>query len=943
MRLGEADPGGPGGSVRGSWDSVKPAAGLLSVSQSGLQYSVISAVNGSTVCLDCSGGGLVGPLVVVPADNWGIEAWVSGDGGTPTGVIAYNGNSGTRGMGLYYHEGLYRGLVGGVAFVGMAPVTSQWTHLAIVMSGGATTFYVNGTPVANGPPPVLPGAAGDELNIGNRRDRAEPLDGRVDEVRIFTFAPGAFSPADLQNNRVRPWPAATSFPSPVVPGDYQGSITVTLEPSGDWRLAGEKEWRPGGTSARGITPVPWTIEYRPIPGFIHPAPETVSVPIGGGPVVLQRIYTPGQSGNSSLTVHLLPDSLSSPGVPLGQRPRWRLAGDAAASWMDSGAALPGMGPGNYLVECSPVPGKATPPVINVRVFDGEPASVSASYSAPVSAVGAAVVPVPFYTVNGSTEHPLGCLGQLRSDTTTGTGFVVRTNVVATAGNVVFDDATLSGVIGLQWLQRRDRGVHEPMPSVPRGFLMLSGYAAQRAAEQTPGVASAASSGLSAAALYFVNLDGPAGFAGELPEVTPADSLLPAAALKFFAGYPGEIPGTTGTTPGRVHAHYALPVTFTRLSGRTYVTDGFAGIPGGAGSPLFVQFQTGTWHPAAILTGGTSITTVCAMDAEVTQLFNRAREEVEVIFNPNGGYTLSNSPLQGTGSATSGLQIVLEPAGLTAGASWMRVQDMIPRRSGTRLLNLAPGNNTIRISVMDGMIAPGTPLPDGSANIDVPLVGGQLATVTATYQGITSQPVSRFVALGAGATFSTGTSGSPQSWQWRFNGVPIPGATSPSWTKNPVSAGDAGIYSVRVGFGEDTNGNERYLDSREAALLVSGTGPIPAWRLAWFGTSTNTGIAADSADPDGDGRTNLSEYAALTDPKNAISFFSVTALLDAAGLHIRFTAKAGRNYRLEASTTLIGQWQTLQTRSSASSDAAVDWIVSPAAQMRRFYRVVAEVP
>ena len=42
-------------------------------------------------------------------------------------------------------------------------------------------------------------------------------------------------------------------------------------------------------------------------------------------------------------------------------------------------------------------------------------------------------------------------------------------------------------------------------------------------------------------------------------------------------------------------------------------------------------------------------------------------------------------------------------------------------------------------------------------------------------------------------------------------------------------------------------------------------PIEAFRFQYFGTISNTGNAADSADPDGDGRTNLEEFNASTNP------------------------------------------------------------------------------
>ena len=50
----------------------------------------------------------------------------------------------------------------------------------------------------------------------------------------------------------------------------------------------------------------------------------------------------------------------------------------------------------------------------------------------------------------------------------------------------------------------------------------------------------------------------------------------------------------------------------------------------------------------------------------------------------------------------------------------------------------------------------------------------------------------------------------------------------------------------------------------APLLLSA---LEAWRLQYFGVSTNTAAAADDADPDNDGLTNLVEFAFGLSPVN----------------------------------------------------------------------------
>ena len=106
------------------------------------------------------------------------------------------------------------------------------------------------------------------------------------------------------------------------------------------------------------------------------------------------------------------------------------------------------------------------------------------------------------------------MAQIRSDVGLSSGFVVKPRVVATAAHVVFDDGTLDYVTGLNWIFQRDRGTHEPVPLIPRGFYIFDGYEIQRNSENTPGESLPASQNLDAASLYFfedVSRDGSGGF------------------------------------------------------------------------------------------------------------------------------------------------------------------------------------------------------------------------------------------------------------------------------------------------------------------------------------------------------------------------------------------------------------------------------------------------
>jgi hypothetical protein len=95
-----------------------------------------------------------------------------------------------------------------------------------------------------------------------------------------------------------------------------------------------------------------------------------------------------------------------------------------------------------------------------------------------------------------------------------------------------------------------------------------------------------------------------------------------------------------------------------------------------------------------------------------------------------------------------------------------------------------------------------------------------------------------------------------------------------------------------------------------ALEVS---PIGTWRQVHFGQSENSGLAADTADPDGDGLKNIFEYAFNTDPKAANPFPISYGL---TGGHLRITfqrahpAPADLAYLYEVTENLVsGPWQS----------------------------------
>ncbi len=85
--------------------------------------------------------------------------------------------------------------------------------------------------------------------------------------------------------------------------------------------------------------------------------------------------------------------------------------------------------------------------------------------------------------------------------------------------------------------------------------------------------------------------------------------------------------------------------------------------------------------------------------------------------------------------------------------------------------------------------------------------------------IVRHPDSRAATIGGHASFFVGAAGYVTSYQWRFNGAPIPGATSSVLSVSPVSAADIGRYDVVVTW---SNGNSETSRPASLALATSST-------------------------------------------------------------------------------------------------------------------------
>ena len=231
------------------------------------------------------------------------------------------------------------------------------------------------------------------------------------------------------------------------------------------------------------------------------------------------------------------------------------------------------------------------------------------------------------------------------------------------------------------------------------------------------------------------------------------------------------------------------------------------------------------------------------------------------------------------------------------------------------------------------------VPNAGVAMAKAVISDNFATVYNDLTVIVPPPVANFSAAPTSGTaplsvaFSDTSTGSITNRFWDFGD----NSTTNTTGTNVAHTYAAGTYAVSLAIsgpgGASTNIQPNYI-----TVLT----PFRSWQIQYFGSSNNS--AGDpSADPDGDGASNLAEFQAGTNPTNSASAFRIlSAAVEQNGVRLTWLCGGGRTNLLQAAPSLDSPWSDLSPALvlSGSGDAITNYLDSAALTNTpaRYYRV-----
>ncbi len=295
-------------------------------------------------------------------------------------------------------------------------------------------------------------------------------------------------------------------------------------------------------------------------------------------------------------------------------------------------------------------------------------------------------------------------------------------------------------------------------------------------------------------------------------VIPPPVITSAANATFRVGEAGSFTVTATSDRAVTYSAVGLPVGLS-INASTGVISGTPASTSGSPFTVIITANNGT-------SSSTAVTQTFTLTVEPAQV------PPTITTHPVGVTVSRGESITLTGAATGTAPLSYQ---------WLRNGGAINGATGTTLTipnaqEATAGFYTLRATN-----------PFGSATSQVALVSVNSPPV------LLSQPRTQSVLQGSSVTFSVSTSGSlVTTYQWRKNGLPIPGANGVSYSIASAAAGDAGNYDVVI-----TNPLGQITSSvAQLTVVTTAAAPVftqqPANTIAIVGGSVTLAASASAA-------------------------------------------------------------------------------------------------
>ena len=304
--------------------------------------------------------------------------------------------------------------------------------------------------------------------------------------------------------------------------------------------------------------------------------------------------------------------------------------------------------------------------------------------------------------------------------------------------------------------------------------------------------------------------------------------------------------------------------------------------------------SGTTQYVTLPTGVVNGLTTCTLSAWVNlnatsnwqRIFDFGTGTNNYMFlSPRNG---ANSRVRFAIRTASVAEQIIDGAATLPTGGWQHVAVVLNGATGTLYVNGAQVGQNTAMTLTPSSLGATTNNYLGKSQFNDPYLNGAVDDFQIIAQALTAQQVAALAAPPSPPASLTASAGDAQvslGWASVAGAVSynVKRASSPGGAfalvanTTATSHTDTGLTNGATYYYVVTALNAVTESLPGAVAVVTPLSALQQWRLAYFGTAADTGDAADTADPDGDGMTNAREFISGTAPDDSASVLKIEQL------------------------------------------------------------------